>query len=322
MRFSLIVATRGRTAEVAALLDSLLAQNRPDVVPREHADSVAAQRADVASQAGADFVAQGRADFEVIVVDQNGDDRLAPVLAPYESRMALRRVTSSVANACRARNLGLRLARGEIVTFPDDDCLYPPGVLNLVDAAFAADPEVALRTGPAASPAGGLGSGRWNVAGGPISLATVWTSVIEFNLFLRRDLALALGGFDEGMGPGSRFGSAEGNDLVCRAIAAGVLAVYDPQQRIIHPDKRLSEVATARAFRYGMGLGLALRRHRVPLGVWLPFMLRPIGGIVLSLARLRGHNAAYYAMTLAGRLAGFLAPEAREGQRLAPLQPA
>ncbi len=290
MRFSLIVATRGRTTELAALCDSLLAQKR--------------------------------ADFEVIVVDQNGDDRLGPVLAPYQPRIALSRVVSSVANACHARNLGLRRARGEIVTFPDDDCLYPPGLLDRVHAAFAADPSLAVRTGPAASPAGGLGSGRWHREAGPITFATVWTSVIEFNLFLRRDLALALGGFDEGMGPGSRFGSAEGNDLVCRALAAGAKAAYDPAQRIIHPDKRLSDVATERAFRYGMGLGLALRRHRVPAGVWLPFMLRPIGGVLLSLARLRGHNAAYYAMTLAGRLAGFLAPEAREGQRLAPLLPA
>jgi hypothetical protein len=45
--------------------------------------------------------------------------------------------------------------------------------------------------------------------------------VIEFNLWLRREVALALGGFDEAMGPGARFGSAEGNDLVCRALARG-----------------------------------------------------------------------------------------------------
>ena len=37
-----------------------------------------------------------------------------------------------------------------------------------------------------ASPAGGLGSGRWRQEGGPIDAASVWTSVIEFNLFLRR----------------------------------------------------------------------------------------------------------------------------------------
>ena len=129
MSFSLVVATRGRDAELAELFDSLLAQ--------------------------------GRADVEVIVVDQNADERLAPIIAAYEGRLPLLWRRSTVANACHARNLGLALARGDIVGFPDDDCLYPPGLLDRVAAAFAADPALGALTGPAASPEGGLGSGRW-----------------------------------------------------------------------------------------------------------------------------------------------------------------
>jgi hypothetical protein len=99
-------------------------------------------------------------------------------------------------------------------------------------------------------------------------VTNVWTSVIEFNLWLRRDIALALGGFDEAMGPGAPLGSAEGNDLVMRAVAAGHQARYDPALRVVHPDKRLSDVAVARARLYGRGLGFALRRHRAPASVW------------------------------------------------------
>lgn len=286
MRFSLIVATLGRDRDVAALLDSLLAQ--------------------------------GRSDLEVIIVDQNEDDRLGPVEAAYAPRLALRRLRSSVRNANHARNLGLRHARGEIATFPDDDCLYPPGVLDRVDAAFA-DGSLGVLTGPAASPAGGLGSGRWRAESGTIDLATVWTSVIEFNIFLRRDAALVLGGFDEGMGPGSPFGSAEGNDLVCRAIARGWRAHYDIALRILHPDKSLSEVAVERAERYGRGLGLALRRNGAPAAMLLTFLVRPLGGVAASLLRGRMHEAGYYWMTFRGRLAGMLAPEARAPATLAPL---
>jgi glycosyltransferase involved in cell wall biosynthesis len=287
MRVSLVVATLGRDADVAALLDSLLAQ--------------------------------GRTDVEIIIVDQNADDRLGPIQAAYEARLALRRLRSSVRNANHARNLGLRHARGQIVTFPDDDCLYPPGVLDRVDAAFTADAALHVLTGPAASPDGGLGSGRWRLESGPIDLANVWTSVIEFNLFLRRETALALGGFDEGMGPGSPFGSAEGNDLVCRAMARGLAARYDSALRIIHPDKRLSDVAVERAERYGRGLGFALRRNRAPLPVMLNFLIRPLGGALASLLRGRMHSAAYYFMTWRGRLAGMLAVEARRPAALAPL---
>jgi hypothetical protein len=173
-------------------------------------------------------------------------------------------------------------------------------VLDRVDAAFA-NSGLGLLTGPAASPEGRLGSGRWRAEAGAIDVTNVWTSVIEFNLWLRRDIALALGGFDEAMGPGAPLGSAEGNDLVMRAVAAGHQARYDPALRVVHPDKRLSDVAVARARLYGRGLGFALRRHRAPASVWLPFAIRPLGGVAVSLLKGRPRDAAYYAMTLAGR---------------------
>ena len=289
MRFSLIMATRGRTGEVAAFLDSLLAQ--------------------------------GRDDAEAIIVDQNGDERLAPVLAPYAGRLPLAWRRSDRANACHARNLGLSMAKGALVGFPDDDCLYPPGVLAQVDAAFAADPGLRVLTGPAASPTGGLGSGRWRPEGGPITPANVWTSVIEFNLFLRREAALGLGGFDERLGPGTPLGSAEGNDLVLRAVAAGHKAVYDPALRVVHPDKRMTREAAQRSQLYGTGMGYVLRRHRVPPSVWLPFIVRPVGGAVLG--ALHGDPTAvrHHLGSLRGRWAGFTAPGSAEGVPLPPLAP-
>jgi glycosyltransferase involved in cell wall biosynthesis len=272
---SLVVATLGRVAEIGALFESLV-------------------------------TAQG-ANFEVILVDQNPDERLAPLVAEWAPRLALRHLRSARPHANAARNLGLRHARGTLVAFPDDDCLLPPGTLARVAAAFAAEQTLAVLTGPAARPEGGLGSGRWNPDSGPITLASVWTSVIEFNLWLRTEAALALGGFDEAMGPGSPFGSAEGNDLVCRALAAGFVARYDHALRVVHPDKRLTPEAVGRAERYGRGLGFALRRHGAPGRVLLAFAVRPAGGALLSLARGKLLDARYYWATLRGRLAGFFA---------------
>lgn len=272
---SLIVATHGRAEELDALFASLAA-------------------------------GQG-AGFEVILVDQNPDRRLDPVAARWAGRFPLRHLRAARPHANAARNLGLRHALGDLVAFPDDDCLVPPGTLARVRAAFDAEPGLAVLTGPAAAPGGGLGSGRWNPASGPITRGNVWTSVIEFNLWLRRDLALALGGFDEAMGPGAAFGSAEGNDLVCRALAAGRVARYDHGLRVVHPDKRRTPEAVARAARYGRGLGFALRRHHPPLRVLLAFLARPVGGAVLSLLRGRLLDARYHAAALSGRVAGFLA---------------
>jgi hypothetical protein len=192
-------------------------------------------------------------------------------------------------------------------------------VLARVFAAFDADPELQLLTGPAAAPDGGLGSGRWRKDAGEITIENVWTSVIEFNLFLRRDTALALGGFDERLGPGTRFGSAEGNDLVVRAIREGHRAFYDPRLQIVHPDKRLTETAVARAGLYGAGLGFVLRRHPVPAGVRRSFLIRPAGGALVSLLRGNLLAARYYVATLRGRLNGMRAPEASGPWQLSPL---
>ncbi|WP_206929758.1 glycosyltransferase family 2 protein [Roseococcus thiosulfatophilus] len=271
---SLVVATLGRVEEIGALFDSLAMQD---------------------------------ATFEVILVDQNPDARLDVLVADWAPRLSLRHLRAPRPHANAARNLGLRHARGDLVAFPDDDCLMPPGTLAHVRAAFDMDPALAALTGPAAAPEGGLGSGRWNDKAGPITLANVWTSVIEFNLWLRRGAALRLGGFDEGMGPGARFGSAEGNDLVCRALAAGMEARYDPALRVIHPDKRLTQEAVARAQRYGLGLGFALRRHPVPFSVRAAFLYRPLGGALVSLARGRVLHARYYLASLLGRAQGMLA---------------
>ncbi len=282
MSFSLIVATKGRTAELAHLFASLAAQAEP---------------------------------FEAIVVDQNGDDRLLPVLAAAPFPVEHLRLGRANANA--ARNLGLRRATRPLVAFPDDDCTLPPGTLARVAQAFA-DPSLTVLTGPAEAPGGGLGSGRWRAAGGPITLENVWTSVIEFNLWLRRGAALALGGFDENMGPGARFGSAEGNDLVCRALARGWHAAYDPALRVVHPDKRLTPEAVERAGRYALGLGFALRRHRAPARVRMSFLLRPLGGAALSLLRGNTLAARYYAATFRGRAGGMLAAPLPPPEALPP----
>jgi glycosyltransferase involved in cell wall biosynthesis len=283
---SLVVATLGRVEELDALFESL-----------EHG--------------------QG-APFEVLLVDQNTDGRLDALAARWAARIPLTHRHAPRPHANAGRNLGLVHARGDLVAFPDDDCTVPPGTLTRVRAAFDADPALVVLTGPAAAPGGGLGSGRWNPRSGPITLANVWTSVIEFNLWLRRDAALALGGFDEAMGPGARFGSAEGNDLVCRAMAAGMAARYDHDLRLVHPDKRLTPEAVKRARRYGRGLGFALRRHRPPLPTLAAFVVRPMGGAVLSL--LKGHplGARHHAASLVGRLEGLLATPTPPPGPLAP----
>ena len=271
-RFSLVVATVGRVVVLDALMASLAAQAGPS--------------------------------FEVIVVDQNGDGRLDAVLARYGAAMPIRHVRADRRGVSFARNLGLLQCKGEIVGFPDDDCTYPPGVLAAVDAAFAADPALGLLSGAVEAPGGGLGSGRWHKVAAPVTRANVWTTCVSITLFPRRGVLDGVGGFDEALGVGARFGAAEETDLVVRALDAGVRGRYDPALRVAHPDKRLTAEAAARAYSYGLGCGFVLGRHCFGVAAVATFLVRPLGGLVLGLVRGRAMEMRYYGGTFGGRLAG------------------
>ena len=273
MRFSLIVGTLGRVDELKDLCRSLNAQTFRD--------------------------------FEVIIVDQNPDDRLGWIDEPGQFSFSIVRKASSVQQLSHARNIGLQFASGEIVAFPDDDCIYPPDLLAMVDRAFAAQPTLGVRTGPVLTPSGRFGSGRWRKNSGKISIYNVWRCSASINIFLRRNVITAIGGFDEALGVGGAYGSGEDTDIVVRALEAGWQGWYEVAQVAIHPDKALTPTAVNRAFAYGAGFGYILRKHHAPIPVSLTFMLRPLGGFLFNILRGRRMNADYYWGTLCGRMYGF-----------------
>ncbi|WP_284946492.1 glycosyltransferase family 2 protein [Acidisoma cladoniae] len=276
MRFSLIMVTGGRTNEVAAFMEALSEQSFKD--------------------------------FELIIVQQNADERLAGIIARFEGKFPLRVIRSLPRQINHSRNVGTAVASGEILAFPDDDCLYPPDLLLQVDERFRESGPMTpdVLTGIAITPDGTPGSGRWHHQGGVISVRTVWTSAIEFNLFIRRSTYEQVGGFDQSMGLGTPFASGDAQDLTLLAMRTGALAIFDPNLRVVHPDKRLTAVAVERAYVYGAGLGYVLRKHRTPLRICFIFLIRPFGGACLSLLRFRRFDARYYWLSFCGRLAGLL----------------
>lgn len=279
MKISLVVATLGRTSELLALFSSFRIQ---------------------------------ACEIEVILVDQNADERLTPIVEKSADWFSLRHLRTGVSNSSIARNLGLRECAGDIVAFPDDDCVYPPGLLAQVSEVFSRRPDLAVLTGPAITEDGRLGSGRWSPEAGAITSRNVWTRVIEFNLFARTRVLRNVAGFDETLGIGAPFGSSEGPDLVLRVMREGGMAHYDTSLRIVHPDKSRTAQARGRAFDYGRGMGHVLRKNASAAPVVANFLVRPCGGILLSAVRMDPASAEYYWNTLRGRVSGFLARSSRK----------
>ena len=266
--FDLVVATVGRTDELTRLLDSIAAQDYPRL--------------------------------RVIVVDQNADGRVAEMIARRESVEHVR----SERGLSRARNAALPLLEADLVGFPDDDCVYPPGLLGDVAARLAGDPSLDGLAGRAEDELG-ASSASWKIDVAILTLDNLWNRANAATIFLRRALVERVGHFDEhlGLGSGEPWSSGEETDYLIRAVRAGARIEYDPALVVRH-DVRTDDASIGR--RDGASVGYLLRKHRYTVRVLARMLMRPIGGAVLALARLDFARARYYWATLRGRIMGYV----------------
>ncbi|MHB8635069.1 MAG: glycosyltransferase family 2 protein [Fimbriimonadaceae bacterium] len=277
MTFSLIVATYGRATELENLFESLASQTERD--------------------------------FEILVIDQNPDALLAPILAAHPE-LPIRRL-SSERGLSRARNVGLSAATGDIIAFPDDDCRYPPDMLRHIAEAFRrrdVDGITTLARDDAGFPCGGA---RWDTEPGYITRRNIWRRAISIGVFLKADAARAVGGFDEGLGAGSgtAFGAGEETDYLLRILATGRRIYFEPSLFALHPalSRGESEADIRRAYNYGMGLGLVLRRHRYSLAFAATGWLRSAAGMALASLKMQRTRARFYRAAMLGKFGGWRA---------------
>lgn len=272
-RVSLVMATLGRVAEIDRCVDSLAAQTRRD--------------------------------FELIIVDQNPDDRLEQVVA-RAGRMGLNchHLRQQEPNLCRARNTGIEHAKGEIVAFPDDDCWYENDVIEQVLCRFEQMPEldglvirwVETGTHPA---------GRFNfedyacLRGLPASSIT---------LFFWRDTLRAAGNFDMALGLHSWYGAGEETDLMLRLLRTGAIVDFEPAIGVHHAVSTPSSLPSLQMFastrKRARGTGALYARHPLPVWVVLRGLLSPWPRVLTNLSSPR--MAAQKLGLGLGRLEGYL----------------
>jgi glycosyltransferase involved in cell wall biosynthesis len=279
LRFDLVVATVDRTDDLDALLASL------DV--------------------------QSHRTFRVVVVDQNEDDRVGQLLARHPALETLR--LRSAPGLSRARNAALPSLAGDVVAFPDDDCVYVPDLLERVAARFAGDPGLDGLCGRPLGP-DGRSSGRWPSTAQPITRDSVFRTAISHTVFLRHRVVERIGAFDErlGLGAGTPWGSGEEIDYLVRALRDGARLEYDPSVVITHPVKRPSaDELVALGRRDGGGVGYLLAANRYPPKTILRFLLRPLAATVAFAVLLDTTRARFHLATLWGRLRGLAAGRRR-----------
>jgi GT2 family glycosyltransferase len=266
--FDLVVATVGRRDELARFLDSVEMQEYPQL--------------------------------RVILVDQNSDDRVAAVTAGRELRLE---ILQSAPGLSRARNVGLAHVDADVVAFPDDDCVYAPGLLARVASRFASDATLDGLSGRAADP-DGRSAASWKSDGATLTSDNLWNRTISFTIFLRREVVERVGAFDEqlGLGSGEPWSSGEEIDYLIRAVRGGTRIEYDPSLVVVH-DVRADDAEVGA--RDGASVGYLLRKHGYGPRVVTRMLVRPVGGILASLVGRDRERARYHLAALSGRIRGY-----------------
>jgi glycosyltransferase involved in cell wall biosynthesis len=276
MRFSLIVATIGRVDTVDRLLDSLSHQTHSE--------------------------------FEVILVDQNPDDRLNGVGARHEE-LSINHVRSAK-GLSRARNVGLSLCSGDVMAFPDDDCWYAPELLSTVVGVLEGSPSLHGVTGRCQD-ADGIESGgnRFIAKPGPVEKLGVFQQGVSITIFLRREVIDRVGRFDEELGAGSSgpWGAGEETDYLLRALEKGFRIEYDPAIVVGHERtaRSFTSADIARANSYGMGIGRVWRLHNFPIWYVGYEFGRSLAGCILYAIRFNRPRSAFYLAALRGKFCGW-----------------
>jgi glycosyltransferase involved in cell wall biosynthesis len=203
-----------------------------------------------------------------------------------------------------ARNFGLAASSGEIIAFPDDDCWYPPHLLNHVDTWFRENLEYSVLAVGAVDDAGVPSGNRWIQDACDISPLNALRTTFCSSLFIS-DLARSRGVcFDPKLNRG------EETDFILRLLATRLRGRFDRGLHIHHPrrDMLSGTVSRARARSYGAGMGRLVRRHSlVPL--WLGLLTYDLARALLVSLRGQFVNAGFCFAHAEGLFRGFILPE-------------
>jgi len=276
--FSLILATIGRCSEIEKLFISLINQSFKD--------------------------------FEIILIDQSQDDLLSMLVKRYSSFLLIRH-TKSLPGLSKARNVGLKIAAGNVLCFPDDDCLYPPFLLEKVLNYFNLFPNIAGISGCLIDNDGRVSVRKFYKQSDLLTKKNVWKKAMSATIFIKKEVVTHYFNEDLGLGANTPWLAAEETDFLLKLIENKTNIIYLPTIQIIHPNKDDHQIYInkeeyfKRALNYGRGCGKVLRLHRYNFIFVLLFLIRPLVGSAIFFLRFNTIKAKYYYYSFKGRLLGW-----------------
>lgn len=274
MKFSLVTGTLGRSEVLRRLLQSLESQTHQD--------------------------------FELIVVDQNEDNRVREVLQPFQSEMEICHLRLERKGLSRARNHGLRRATGDVIGFPDDDCWYPEDLLENIESFLERRADVDGITARSYTEEDDR-TVKFAATSGSLNLRNVFGhgKGISYCIFLRDEVIKDVEGFDEeiGVGADSKWGSGEETDYLIRSIKKGFNIYHISDLKVYHPKEEKIDLKKVK--KYGLGIGHVFRKNNISLPSSVLALTKiPIGAILFYSIKLNMKRIKVNWVRLRSRVCG------------------
>lgn len=235
--------------------------------------------------------------FEVVVVDNASPTEDTADYVRSLGDLRVRLLSEPIAGLARARNTGLRAARGEIVAFTDDDVIVDRFWLRGIAAGFARG-DVSCVSGLVPTGEIRTRTQRWfdrrvswsdatsvrmyrmdrPPADNPLFPFRVGDFGTGANFAVRRETLRELGGFDEALGVGTPTGGGEDLDMFVRVLLAGGALVIEPSAVVWHRHRDDVPALRTQAVGYGLGLGAWLTKLALrPRTAWMLLRRAPAG---------------------------------------------
>jgi GT2 family glycosyltransferase len=192
--------------------------------------------------------------FEVIVVNDGGDEPVDGVISPFRDRFDIKLLEQANAGAANARNMGSRSAKGDLIAFTDDDCSPDPGWLKVLASYTAEKPDCiiggrtinALPDNVFASTTQLLIDYLFDYHNADADRALF---LIGNNIAVPAKLYHEVGGFN----PAFTYSAAEDHELCDRWLDSGKRMVYAPEAIVYHFNDLTLRTFCRQHFNYGRG---------------------------------------------------------------------
>ncbi|QLG45240.1 glycosyltransferase family 2 protein [Costertonia aggregata] len=247
-------------------------------------------------------------EFEVILVDQNPENDIE--LLFFEERYSFsKQYLKSEPGLSKARNIGLAVAKGSYIAFPDDDCIYPRDLLSQVYGFLQDNPSIDLLAIDTRDTITGNKLPYTKRAVGQFKMKKndIFKTVTSISIFAKKYNSFF---FDERLGLGAEYPSCEEFDFVTTYFKNLKNCYFTDEFFVLHPnhtDKGTSTLVN-KIRRHGVGHGAYFKKHFffVLSASLYQMVVVPIGGIIFGIFSLNKNRISIYWAYLVSRAQGFI----------------